>query len=187
MTRIEAWARSIVRGLWLLLYGLRSVSNRIRLFLLALKESTADWGSEWHNRIYERLGKPVPRSLEDQRELLIEFYEQFEEICDLLCNAAHHGQGTPWQAQYARLRVAMAQIYPRLRPRLIAHLTWDSSDTRFGLRCVGRPTDAFEALFVAPTLDEVLQADQGDLMDRLDRTRSALYRYADYLRNQMAN
>jgi hypothetical protein len=47
----------------------------------------------------------------------------------------------------------------------------------------GKPTDAFEALFCFETLAELIQADQGDLIGRIERTRSALYRYADYLRH----
>jgi hypothetical protein len=39
-----------------------------------------------------------------------------------------------------------------------------------------------EALFAAETVEEILRHDQGDLIGRLERARSALYRYADYLR-----
>jgi hypothetical protein len=144
-------------------------------------------GIRLRNRTYQWVGKPVPMPLATQRDQLIEFYEQFEELSDLICSAAHHGKGDPWQPQYERIHRWMMQAYPAMRLYLIAHLSCDSCDDEFGLRCIGRPTDAFEALFSAPTLDELIAADQGDLINRLDRTRSALYRYADHLRRLMAN
>jgi len=61
-------------------------------------------------------------------------------------------------------------------------LNCDPSDAEFGKRTAGKATDAMEALFIAETLDEVIRNDQGDLIGRLERARSALYRYGDYLR-----
>lgn len=168
-------------------YAVRSFMNRTVLAMQVAREQAAEWGIILRNRIYQWAGKPVPMPLTEQRDQLIEFYEQFEGLSDLICDAAHHGQGAPWQASYERVRRWMSGAYPAIRPYLIAHLSCDTSDDEFGLRCVGRPTDAFEALFASPTVDELLAADQGDLMDRLDRARSALYRYADHLRRLMAN
>jgi len=166
---------------------MHSFVNRTRLKTRAAGESLRAWQIRSRNRLYKWRGKPLPIPLEVQQEQLIEFYEQFEELSDMICDAAHRGDGTPWQAKYERVRIWMMQAYPGIRPFVIAHLSCDSSDDSLGMQIQGKPADAFEALYIAPSLNELLQLDQGDLIGRLDRTRSALYRYADHLRGLMIN
>jgi hypothetical protein len=96
------------------------------------------------------------------------------------------GEGAPFQQQYAEVRRWLQRAYPHLKPYLTAHMNCDPSDAEFGRRVAGKPTDAMEALFIAETLDEVIRNDQGDLIGRLERARSALYRYSDYLREVIA-
>jgi hypothetical protein len=187
VTRIESLARSIAQGFWKAFYAIHSIVNQARLNVRATGESLRTWQTTSRNRLYEWMGKPLPVPLEVQREQLIEFYEQFEELSDMVCDAAHRGDGTPWQPKYERVRVWMMKTYPNMRLYLIAHLSCDSSDDALGMQIQGKPADAFEALFIAPTLNELLLLDQGDLIGRLDRTRSALYRYADHLRGLMIN
>ena len=60
---------------------------------------------------------------------------------------------------------------------------------RFGeltLDLYGRSTDAFEALYAAPTLQEQLRGDDGSMIGRIMRTREALNRYAEQLRRLAA-
>lgn len=187
MTRIESLARSIAPGFWKAFYAMHSFVNQTRLKARATGESLRAWQTKSRVRLYEWMGKPLPVPLEVQREQLIEFYEQFEELSDMICDAAHRGDGTPWQTKYERVRNWMMQAYPNIRPYLIAHLSCDSSDDSLGMQIQGKPADAFEALYIAPDLNELLLLDQGDLIGRLDRTRSALYRYADHLRGLMTN
>jgi hypothetical protein len=42
--------------------------------------------------------------------------------------------------------------------------------------------DAFEALWSSPTLQELLRSDDGNMISRITRTREALNRYAEQLR-----
>ncbi len=121
--------------------------------------------------------------VDEQRRLLAEFYDKFEQLSDTICDAGYAGEGAPFQERYSELRKWLMRAYPLLKPYLTAHLNHDPSDAEFGLRTVGRPTDALEALFFAESLDTVLELDGGHLIGRLERARSALYRYADYLRD----
>lgn len=187
MTRIESLARSIAQGFWKVFYAVHSIVNQMRLNARATGESLRTWQTTSRNRLYEWMGRPLSVPLEAQREQLIEFYEQFEELSDLICDAAHRGDGTPWQPKYERVRVWMVKAYPSVRPYLIAFLSCDSSDDALGMQLQGKPADAFEALFIAPSLNELLALDHGDLIGRLDRTRSALNRYTDHLRVLMTN
>jgi hypothetical protein len=127
-------------------------------------------------------GRSVEFPIEEQRALLAEYYEQFERLAELICDAAFAGEGAPFQQEYAEVRRWLQRAYPHLKPYLTAHMNCDPSDAEFGRRVAGKPTDAMEALFIAETLDEVIRNDQGDLIGRLERARSALYRYGDYLR-----
>lgn len=187
MTKIELVARKFVQGFWRFAFAFRSAGNRARLRLIAMRERFTAFPGESRNRLYRWMGKPLPMPLDHQRDQLVEFYQHFESLSDMICDAAHRGNGDPWQAEYEKNRAWMMRAYPAVRPYLIAHLSCDSSDDAFGMRVAQRPTDAFEALFCAESLNAILEADGGDLINRLDRARSALYRYADHLRDLMEN
>ncbi|MCS7300354.1 MAG: hypothetical protein NZ556_02190 [Fimbriimonadales bacterium] len=173
------WMRTLAHNLWerrlqaqaRLQIGL----TRARAIVLSLPTTAREQLRTWR-------GKTVEFPVAEQRELLAQYYDRFEQLAELICDAAFAGEGAPFQPQYAELRRWLQRAYPALKPYLTAHLNHDPSDAEFGMRVAGKPTDALEALFIAETVDEILRHDEGKLIGRLERARSALYRYSDYLR-----
>ncbi|MCS6923085.1 MAG: hypothetical protein NZM10_01775 [Fimbriimonadales bacterium] len=176
---IGVWARALAQGLWQRRVQAQTAIRvgllRATALLKSLPETAREQYRHWR-------GKSVNFAVEEQRMLLAEYYAQFERLAELICDAAFAGEGAPFQEEYARLRGWLQRAYPALKPYLTAHMNLDPSDAEFGMRIAGKPTDALEALFIAETVDEILRHDQGDLIGRLERARSALYRYSDYLR-----
>jgi len=185
---IESWARIIAQGIarrWAHALALLPVKVQRRAreawaTLRALPETIREQVRLWR-------GQTIAIPVEEQRVLLAAFYERYEQLVELICDAAFAGTAEPFEAQYATLRPWLQRAYPALRPYLIAHLNCDPSDEAIGLQAQGKPTDAFEALLCFETLAELIQADRGDLIGRIERTRSALYRYADYLRHWLGD
>lgn len=178
IARARIWALGIRKSLWQVGIYLRIALMKAVAVVIALPETVRDQVRQWR-------GHTVELPVEEQRMLLAEYYTHFEQLSELICDSAFAEEGAPWQAEYQRLRKWFQRAYPQIRPYLTAHLNCDPSDTEFGLRTVGRPTDAMEALFCAETLDEILRHDGGYLIGRLERARSALYRYGDYLRTYL--
>ena len=101
------------------------------------------------------------------------FFDQYDALIGVLCLAAQEGIAPPFEADYSRLRVWLASNYPRVQTYLRPHLTGDATDT-FATRWGRRPCDAFEALYLPPTIAAMLHADNGNLISRLMRTQDAL-------------
>ncbi|MCX7992303.1 MAG: hypothetical protein N2651_01410 [Fimbriimonadales bacterium] len=173
------WARAFAQGIWKRRIQAQTAVHvgllRTTAILKSLPETAREQLRNW-------CGKSVDFPIEEQRILLAEYYERFEQLAELICDAAFAGEGAPFQEEYARLRGWLQRAYPQLKPYITAHMNLDASDAEFGARIVGKPIDAMEALFAAETVEDILRHDQGDLIGRLERARSALYRYADYLR-----
>ena len=173
------WARTLAQGIRKGVLQAQAIGRiywtRTQAVWRSLPETAREQVRHWR-------GNSVEFPIEEQRALLAEYYERFEHLAELICDAAFAGEGAPFQQQYAQTRAWLLRAYPQLKPYLTAHLNCDLSDAEFGQRVAGRATDAMEALFIAETLDEVIRHDQGDLIGRLERARSALYRYSDYLR-----
>ncbi|MCS7273139.1 MAG: hypothetical protein NZ550_03210 [Fimbriimonadales bacterium] len=175
---VPLWMRALAHGIWKgCVYAQTVVRIGVKHVLSAWRSAVAlPYSSQAATREFP---------IEDQRLLLAEYYERFEQLAELICDAAFAGEGTPFQERYAQLRRWHLRAYPQLKPYLTAHLNHDPSDAEFGLRVAGKPTDAIEALFIAETVDEILRYDEGHLIGRLERARSALYRYSDYLRESL--
>jgi hypothetical protein len=180
---IQSWARTLAQGLtrrWLI--GVASAGARLRHRWRATLETIHALPATIREQVRQWWGQTLDLPLEEQRALLAEFYERYEQLVELICDAAFSGTAEPFEAKYAELRPWLQRAYPHLRPYLIAHLNCDPSDESVGMQAMGKPADAFEALLCFDTLDALIRADQGDLIGRIERTRSALYRYGDYLR-----
>jgi hypothetical protein len=119
------------------------------------------------------------------RRNLIEFYDLFEQFVDVACAAARTDVTQGLARDYDEFRARAQNLYPPLRSYLLAYLRVDVSDSAFGLAVCGRATDAFECLFCAPSLPALLSADDGNMMDRIERVRDALYRFGDHLRSKV--
>jgi hypothetical protein len=76
----------------------------------------------------------------------------------------------------------MIEAYRRLRLYVTAYLQYDVADCKQSIASAGVSCDAFEALFIAPTLVEFLRCDDGMMISRIMRTREALNLYGEHLR-----
>jgi hypothetical protein len=119
-------------------------------------------------------------SVQERQQELIKFYEFYEEFVELLCDAAQYGPTPSLDSNYDRLRASIVEGYAPLRPFVAAFLPPEESDAfRFES---GRPRDAFERLFAAHRLQEFLHHDDGEMIFRIMKTREALNRYGEHLR-----
>ncbi len=119
-------------------------------------------------------------SVQERQSDLIKFYDLYEEFVEILCDAAQYGPAPRLESSYARLHSAMVASYRELRPFVGAFLAPDDTDAfRFES---GRPEDAFERLIAAPTLQDFLHHDDGEMIFRIMKTREALNLYGEHLR-----
>lgn len=118
------------------------------------------------------------------RALYEEFYDQCEALIGLLCLAAHQGVERKLEREYVERRQWFTANYgQRVRQLVAPHLTSDASDTAPALW--GRRTvDAFEALYLPPSIRASLEHDNGDLIGRLMRAQEALGAWDEHLRRE---
>jgi len=150
---------------------LRSMRNRVASAAIAREE----------RREAERAAAAMPSARERQAELA-QFYEHYETLVGLICDAAQLGACEDRQRLYDVERKWMQARYPELRPYVLAYLRFTTEDAEYCLALGRGGVDAFEALMDAETLEELLRRDDGGMIGRIDRTRWALQRYADHLR-----
>ncbi|GMV38272.1 MAG: hypothetical protein AMXMBFR61_27800 [Fimbriimonadales bacterium] len=131
---------------------------------------------------YRAIGREDPARLAKLRAQLRRFYDDFESLVDLICASARFGVVGGMATEYRQLTDAMKRNYPGIRPYVLAFLNVDVADAEYGLSLCGLPLDALQCLFYPPDLDAVHRADDGKLIDRIERSRDALYRLGDYLR-----
>lgn len=121
-------------------------------------------------------------SVTDRQAQLIQFYGQYEELVETLCDAAQYGPTPKLESNYARQRAWMREHYAPVRRYIVAYLQFSVEDARTSLDFEGEGADAFEALVAAPTLEAFLKVDDGCMISRITRTRNALTLYAEHLR-----
>ncbi len=176
---LTTFARAIADGagrlLWKTQLTLRTTGLQLLSTVRALPETVAEQIRTWR-------GQTLAMPIDEQRQLLAEFYQKFEDLVELICDAGFDADATPYQVRYQEVRAWLMRAYPLLKPYMSAHLSYDPSDAEFGLSVAGYATDAMEALFCAEQLHTLLEKDEGHLIGRIERARSGLYRYADYLR-----
>lgn len=117
----------------------------------------------------------------DVARLWLHFIDQYELFTEVLCAAAKTGCDGRKESEYAQMRRWFVANYYRTAARVRPYL-----DEEFGpedaLPRVAdyagqtRALDALEALFLPPTLHEVLKQDTGDLIPRVARISEAVYR-----------
>lgn len=125
-------------------------------------------------------------TVKDRQAELAQFYSKYEDLVELLCDAAQYGPNAPSNERYDQLRGYFLKAYPEMRKYVSAYLDLRVEDAEHALDLYGQPADAFEALFAMPTLDAQLRADDGNMITRIIRTREALNRYAEQLRRLAA-
>jgi len=134
----------------------------------------------------EQVTRAQGPSIKQRHEDLVGFYTQYESLVELLCDSAQYGPDSKHEERYATLRTWMQSNYPLLRPYAVAFLQYDVVDARQSLDWLGVGADAFEALFAAPTLAEFVRRDDGAMIWRIERTRTALNVYGEHLRHLLA-
>ncbi len=120
-------------------------------------------------------------------QLWQDFIDRYESFTGVLCAAAKSGCDAARESEYALLRRWFVGNYYRIAGRLRPAL-----DAEFGDEVLSAPRivdyagqaralDPLEALFLPPTLSDVLTQDSGDLIPRIVRISAAVYRcYADW-------
>lgn len=163
--RTETAGQRIARGAMSAGSLATSLLNRARI---ALKER-----EEAKERIQARQAGPT---IAERQDDLSTFYTQYEDLVEVLCDAAQYGPTPKLVRQYEAHRVWMHANYPRLRPFLGAFLRMDTEELG----------DGFEALVAAEDLATFLATDDGHMIARITRTREALNLYGEHLRQLAA-
>ena len=117
----------------------------------------------------------------DTQSRLITFELQLNELAQLLSNVQTYGMTMGKEAKFESLKHQLAKGYQALRPFLLAYIRLDIEDERIGLRTIGVGTDAFEAIWVAHSLQSVLDSDDVFFRDRVARANHAIRDYTEHL------
>lgn len=117
----------------------------------------------------------------DIAQAWLTFIDQYEVFTEVLCAAAKNGCDGRTESEYARTRRWFVTNYyrtaARVRPFLEAEFGGtDQTPSVVDYAGQKRSLDALEALFLPPTLREVLKHDTGDLIPRVARISEAVYR-----------
>ena len=126
----------------------------------------------------------------DAAQVWLNFINQYERFTDTLCAAAKNGCDPRKESEYAQMRCWFVSNYYRTASRVRPEL-----EKEFGTESTGpviadyagqkRSLDAMEALFLPPTLREVLKHDTGDLIPRVARISEVVYRcHAEWEQSQ---
>ena len=117
----------------------------------------------------------------DVAQFWLLFIEQYQTFTDVLCASAKTGCDSRRESEYAQLRRWFVANYYRTASRVRPYLEAEFGETDALPSIVDyagqkRALDALEALFLPPTLREVLKHDTGDLIPRVARISEAIYR-----------
>ena len=156
--------------------------QKIKIASFRMKNRALD---QAHQRDLDALQRRNPTTEERQHDL-IAFYSRYEELVELLCDAAQYGPEGKMESKYEDLRGWMQKHYGSVKHYVAAYLDFDPSDAGQNAHFERQSADAFEALFGAPTLGELLRVDDGSMISRIMRTRRALALYGDHLKQLRA-
>ena len=122
-------------------------------------------------------------------QVWLHFIDQYELFTEILCAAAKNGCDPRKETEYARMRCwFMGNYYrtaARVRPELEKEFGADAGPSIADYAGQKRSLDALEALFLPPTLREVLKHDTGDLIPRVAHLSEVIYRcHAEWEQSQ---
>lgn len=157
-----------------------SVGSWLRRAPMALKNAQLDSLAQ-----RERL-EATPMSVRDLQADLATFYSHYEEMVELLCDAAQYGPNEKMSARYDDARKAILRQYPPLRAEIEPFLEADASESGGAMDLHAGQDDAFLRLCTGQTLESQILSDDGQMISRLIRTRTALTLYAEHLRRLAA-
>ena len=117
----------------------------------------------------------------DAAQAWLNFIDQYEVFTEVLCAAARNGCDSRKESEYAQMRRWFVTNYCRTAARVRPYLEAEFGGADLLPSVVDyagqkRSLDALEALFLPPTLREVLKHDTGDLIPRVARISEAVYR-----------
>ena len=174
MTRQNA-VRKVTHGIGAALHWVSRIPIRARLRV-----------KDWQEEKVEAQGEPMLFILQQRQQDLVSFYTHFENLIEILCDAAQAGPTYKLENAYQEERRWMQTHYFMLRSYVVAYLKLESEDAEQGIALQGYASDAFQALFAATDLDCLVKADDGNMISRIIRTREALNSYAEHLRQLIA-
>jgi hypothetical protein len=125
-------------------------------------------------------------------QVWLHFIDQYELFTEILCAAAKNGCDSRKESEYAQMRCWFVGNYYRMSARVRPDLEAEFQAESAGPSVVDyagqkRSLDALEALFLPPTLREVLKHDTGDLIPRVARISEIIYRcHAEWEQSQSA-
>lgn len=158
--RTETFGQRIARGRAGFTGAIPSLVNRWRIAAL--------------DRAEARRPHEGPTTAE-RRHDLIAFYNRYEELVDIICDAAHYGPTTSSRGQYLNLQQWMRANYGSIEPYVTTYLQHGISQG-----------DPFQKLISCDELDELLMSDDGSMICHINQTREALNLYAEHLRQLAA-
>jgi hypothetical protein len=130
--------------------------------------------------------QPALFILQERQQDVLDFYNHFENLVEVLCDAAQRGATGKLQARYTEERNWMQTHYYLVRPYLAAYLTLDADDAEHSLLLDGVAGDAVQTLYASGSLDSMVHSDDGNMISRIIRCREAQNLYAEHLRQLIA-
>ena len=112
---------------------------------------------------------------------LVTFELNFLEFVELIVATTEENLTSGRQSKYLALKHQLAKAYLDLRPFLLAYIRFDIEDERVGMRTTGFGTDAFEAIWVAPSLPAFIESRDVFFRDRVGRANHAIKDYTEHL------
>ncbi|MFZ4506945.1 MAG: hypothetical protein ACOYON_04520 [Fimbriimonas sp.] len=125
-------------------------------------------------RVQGAASPPALATPQERQAELARFYERYEDLVDVLCDAAQYGPNPSLEGRYTALRAWVHRAYAEVQPFVACYL-----------REAGTP-DPFLALAQEDSLSDALLKDDGHLILRITQTREALTLYAEHLRQLSA-
>ena len=110
--------------------------------------------------------------LQQSRSLYNAFETQVDNLIGAICLAAHEGNNPHTERDFAEARDWFLVHYNSVRPNLVPFFEAKKSDGA-SLKKLAKPTDAVEAVFLPPTLADLLDGDNGTLISVLDNVQEA--------------
>jgi hypothetical protein len=125
------------------------------------------------------------RTAGDASQLWADFVDQYESFTGVLCAAAQLGCDVRRESQYAQMRCWFMANYYRLAARVRPYLDEEFAQELQPGEAVPtvtdyagqkRALDVLEALFLPPTLRDVLRYDTGNLIPHIARISNVVYK-----------
>ena len=96
---------------------------------------------DWQEAKEQGQEQPALFILQERHQDVLDFYTNFENLVEILCDAAQRGATAKLQTRYTEERNWMQTHYYLVRPYLAAYLTLDADDAELSLLLDGMAGD----------------------------------------------